>query len=259
MNTFIDVHSHLAWGIDDGMDCEEHARNTLQLSKKDGIQAIIATPHFIPGQCEQEQFEKMTNRMNALQVLGKEYGIQIYKGSEFFLNDDYLSMLDEKLFHPLADSNYVLVEFNVKKEIGTEQEVEDKFYEFIIRGYRPIIAHVERYFHNGINVERVKDWIKMGCYIQVNRTSILGLGGKMSQKNATVLLNEGLVHLIGTDTHTYEGTRVSVLSDVYEVIHKKYGEYNANLLCKENANCIIEDQELMLMEKKKKRFSFFRK
>lgn len=258
MPRFIDVHSHIAWNVDDGIENERETRIALKNAKNDGIQAMIATPHFIPGRYNKMDFKQVTQRLNELKSIGKEYDIDIYTGSEFFLNDDYISMLDENIFYPLADSSYVLMEFDVRKEIGSEQEVEDKFYEFIVRGYRPIIAHVERYFHKGIDLERIERWIDMGCYIQVNRTSLLGLGGKHSKRNADALMEAGLVHVIGSDMHHNEGTRVGILSDVYNFILHEFGEKNANLLCCENASKILMNKEMELMEKLEKKKNIFK-
>ena len=70
------------------------------------------------------------------------------------------------------------VEFDVRKEIGNEQEVEERLYDVQFKGYTPIIAHVERYFKNGLDIERVNGFIESGCIIQVNASSFLGYHGK---------------------------------------------------------------------------------
>ena len=93
-------------------------------------------------------------------------------------------MIENEWFYPLANSNYVLCEFNVREKLQDSTQVEDRLYELIIRGYTPIVAHVERYFHTKIDLSRVQDWIDMGCNIQVNRTSLLGDHGRTIQKNA---------------------------------------------------------------------------
>ena len=48
MAKYIDLHSHIAWGIDDGMPCIEDAVKALELAQDDGIVGICSTPHFIP-------------------------------------------------------------------------------------------------------------------------------------------------------------------------------------------------------------------
>ena len=122
----------------------------------------------------------------------------------------------------------------------------------------PLVAHVERYFHDGIDLDRVNNWIDMGCKIQVNRTSILGLQGKVVQKNALSLLENGMVHIVATDTHRTTGSRVSRLSDVSEFLEEQFGEDNARILTYENPLHIIEDEDLddMIKVERKKHFVF---
>ena len=138
---------------------------------------------------------------------------------------------------------------------------EDYLYELKVRGYRPIIAHVERYFPKGIDLDRVQSWIELGCYIQVNRTSLLGTHGDVCRKNAEKLLKEGMVHVLATDTHRSEGHRIAKLSDVYSLIEKEYGKANAILLLQENPKHIIQNETLEEMKVIKKRsiFDRFRK
>ncbi|RHM07601.1 hypothetical protein DWZ83_08975 [Amedibacillus dolichus] len=173
MKGFVDIHNHCAWDVDDGVQSFEEAKACLTRAKKDGIEIIVSTPHYIPGRFSKEDFDEITNRQYELVKLGKEMGIQVYLGSEIFLNDDYLEMFDQGLFHPLAEGNYVLVEFDVRKNIKSNEDVEDILYEIKLRGFTPVIAHVERYFHDGMDLERVQQWVDMGAVIQVNRTSFL--------------------------------------------------------------------------------------
>ena len=40
MTKYIDLHSHIAWGIDDGMPCIEDAISSLENAKKDVVHLI---------------------------------------------------------------------------------------------------------------------------------------------------------------------------------------------------------------------------
>lgn len=257
---FIDTHTHITWGIDDGIPTLEDCKAALRMAKEDGIERIIATPHFIPGKQGVGDIQKIVDRMIEVQKLARMYGIKYYPGSELFLNRYFMDMLDQKLCFSLANSRYLLVEFNVRQNIQGESKVEDRLYECMIRGFVPVIAHVERYFHEGIDLERVRRWIQMGCKIQVNRTSIIGQQGKIIQKNALALLDAGLAHIVATDTHRINGSRISKLSDVYTMIAKRYGEENAQLLTYYNPMSIIENKGLEnMVEVKRKIHFFFRK
>lgn len=257
---FIDTHTHITWGIDDGIQTLDECMEALHQCKEDGIERVIATPHFIPGRHNKAIVSSMVKRMIEVQKLFNENGIKYYPGSEVFLNRDFLDMIDKKLFFTLANSRYLLCEFNVRENIGSSSRVEDRLYELCIRKYTPMVAHVERYFHEGIDLDRVQSWIDMGCKIQVNRTSILGLHGKLIQKNALTLLENSMVHVVATDTHRTNGSRISKLSDAYEFIEKRCGEENAQILTYYNSLHIIEDEDLEDMKEViKKKHLFFRK
>lgn len=254
---FIDIHNHCTWGIDDGIPTKEACQLLFEQAKEDGIQAIIATPHFIPGRQKKEDVKEMALRMQEAYQLAQSMGIDYFAGCEVFLNYDFLEMIDNKWFFPLANSHYVLCEFNVREKLKDSTQVEDRLYELIIRGYTPVVAHVERYFHTGIDLERVQKWIDMGCKIQVNRTSLLGDQGKQIQKNALQLLQAKMVHVVASDAHRTEGTRICQLSDAYEMLCKKCGEDNARLLVRDNPLHIIRNEELETMEEVKKSRGFW--
>lgn len=134
-------------------------------------------------------------------------------------------------------------------------------YELKVRGFIPVIAHIERYFHKELDYSIVENWIDMGCVLQINRTSILGMHGKKIQSNALSLLDNGYCDVIATDTHRASGNRISKLSDVYSIVSKRIGIENADILFYENPKRILSDMEILNIEvvKKKKRFSFFRR
>lgn len=258
MQGLIDTHSHVAWDIDDGMENEENAILALESANRDGISAIIATPHFVPGILDKDMYLSMNRRIQELRLLAKGYDISIYQGCELFLNHEYLDVLDAGFVNTLADTNYLLVEFDVRKNMKHNDDAEDMLYEIMVRDKVPVIAHVERYFHDGIDIERVKEWISMGCYIQVNRTSILGHHGYTAMKNAEQLIRSGLVHVVASDAHRCSGNRTCLLSDVYQVISDDYGKGIADLLCVQNPQHILHNEELEAIPTIEKR-SLFKK
>ena len=254
----IDTHCHLAWDIDDGFQSMEDSETALRMMEKDGITKVIATPHFVPGDLTKQDVIDMNERISDLKMLAKPYGIAVYPGCELFLNHDYLDALDNGLYNTLAQSSYLLVEFDVRKNIAHNDEVEDMLYELTVRNLIPVVAHVERYFHDGINLERVQEWMNMGCMIQINRTSILGMHGSVVQKNAHKLLTNSMAHVIATDAHRPTGNRICMLSDVYRYVSDTYGESNAEILMKRNPMHIIQNEELESIQIEKKK-SIFKK
>lgn len=239
----VDLHAHITWNVDDGIQTKEETIQALQMAKNDGITDIVLTPHFIPGRFKQSDFDEITEAINECIQEAKKFDIQAYSGCELFLNEDYLEMIDSKCFHSLNQTNYVLVEFDVRKEMNENNDAEEKLYELILRGYIPVIAHVERYFHGNIDLKRVQEWMNMGCVIQVNRTSLMRKKS-MSNTNAIELIENNLVQIIATDTHSSSGNRICKMSDAYDFIKNEYGEHTADLLCRINAKHILNNEKV---------------
>ena len=254
--SFIDIHGHYAWNIDDGMPSYEDARKALELARENRISAIVATPHVTPGVHTKDDIHDFIQRIDDLRMLATEYNIDILDGCELLLNHDYQKALDQNLFIPIENTQYVLVEFDVRKEIGNEQEVEERLYDVQFKGYTPIIAHVERYFKDSLDIERIQDFIDNGYLIQVNATSFLGYHGKHAQKFAYQLLNQGLLHVIATDTHRCDGHRSPCLQEVFDLLVKKYSYEDIHTLMYENPLHIINNEEVDPIEGKT---SFFKK
>ena len=258
MERFIDLHSHIAWGIDDGMPSIEDAQSSLELARNDGIVGICSKPHFIPGQLDVSIYNEIVSRQMELKEMSS---IPIYCGGEVMMNSEFIDGLDMEIYPTLNSSRYMLVEYNVLRDIHSIEYRDDCLYELKVRGYIPVIAHIERYFHSELDYSIIENWIDMGCVLQINRTSILGMHGKKIQSNALSFLDNGYCDVIATDAHRANGSRISMLSDVYSVVGKRIGFDNADILMYTNPKRILEDKDILNIEvvKKKKRFSFFRR
>lgn len=254
---FIDIHGHYAWQIDDGIQSVEECKQALEIAKKNNIQTIIATPHLVGEVHYIEELKEIKDRIIELKNLGNQYDIEVLFGSEIMLNSDYMKLIQSQCLISFENTDYLLCEFDVRKELGNEDEVEDRLYELQVAGYKPIIAHVERYFHKKIDIERVENFIDMGYVIQVNTSSLMGEHGKMCKNNAWKLIEKGLCHVVATDTHRVKGTRQPNMLEAYQEIKKHYGEANANLLCIDNPRHIISNEDIEKMTVKQSCFKRF--
>lgn len=253
---FIDTHGHYAWDIDDGMPSKEDAYKALEIAKSNNITSIIATPHVIPGSHQKEDIIQVRSRILDLKQMATSFGIKVYEGCELFLNHDCIKALHNNLFIPFENTSYVLCEFDVRKELGDTSEVEDYLYEIEVLGYTPIIAHVERYFRDGLDIERIQDFIDAGYIIQVNSSSLLGIHGKTIKNNAFTLIDKGLVHVIASDTHRCDGKRIPNLLETYEMLSKQYNYQTLKTLMFDNPNHLICNEPVDAIEVKQ---SFLKK
>ena len=247
----IDLHSHYAWNVDDGIETVEDARAALKEASLQNITKIVATPHITPGTTTIKEFEKIKARINELKELAQEYQIEIYQGCEVMLNGDYLELLDNHQYLTINHGPYLLVEFNVTQKLPDDYD--DRLYEYGIK-QKIIIAHVERYFHHNIDLDIVREWIKRGYIIQVNSTSLLGIHGSTIQENAYQLLDHGMVHVIANDVHSPNGKRSVNLQTTMQLLSKKYKHEDLNKLLYDNPLAIINGQvpELVKIHKESK-------
>lgn len=258
----IDVHSHLAWGIDDGIQTREDAQTALELAKSDGIFAIISTPHFISGTSGPEFISIAKNRQADLQELASQYGIQIFSGAEMFMNPDFPDNLRNGAFITLNGTRYLLAEFDVRRDIHTVDARDEWLYEIEGYGMIPVVAHVERYFHNGLDMDIIDEWRERGYVLQVNRSSIIDTHGSKAHDAVMELIRAGKVHMAGCDAHRPEGRRIEKLSDAYEIVAEEIGRENADLLFWKNAAHVLRGEpveELKVEAPKKKRGWFGRR
>lgn len=241
---FIDLHSHIAWDVDDGIKTKEDAIKALEQAIEDGIMGICSTPHVICGKTDTNAFQNILLRQQELMEIAKEMGVYIYSGAEMFMNIDFLDSLDNGIFQTLNESRYMLVEFDLSRDIHYISYIDEYLDELFCRGFIPIIAHVERFFPMGLDMEMIENWLDMGCLLQTNRTSLMGFQGKVIQRNAHHLVKNKMIHLVASDTHRTVGNRIEKLSDAYQVVIKLTDTEYANQLFLRNPLIILDDEVL---------------
>ena len=241
---FIDLHSHIAWDVDDGIKTKEDAIKALGQAKEDGIMGICSTPHVICGKTDTNAFQNILLRQQELMEIARKMGVYIYSGAEMFMNIDFLDSLDNGIFQTLNESRYMLVEFDLSRDIHYISYIDEYLDELFCRGFIPIIAHVERFFPMGLDMEMIENWLDMGCLLQTNRTSLMGFQGKVIQRNAHHLVKNKMIHLVASDTHRTVGNRIEKLSDAYQVVIKLTDTEYADQLFLRNPLIILDDEVL---------------
>ena len=226
---YIDVHSHVLPGLDDGSRSMEQSLEMLRIAHSEGIEIIIATPHNMPGKGQPSR-EKVLERIENLQKEAHRAGIsvKILMGTEYFYREEVPELLEDGKGIGMNGSEYVLVEF--------DPMVESRYFcnalqNIMGAGYRPIVAHVERYAKVMDNPAVLKDLKRMGVLLQVNAASVIGDNGRGVKKDVKKLLKEHLVDFVGTDAHS-DGRGAPRMEKCATYLAKKYGgDYAWQLLC----------------------------
>lgn len=196
----IDIHNHLLYGIDDGSKSLESTIDTLKDLEILGYNSIILTPHYIKNS---KYNSNKSNNIKILRELKKEVkknniNINLYLGNEIFYDDDIYELLNNKEISSLNNTEYLLIELPMSGEVNG---YEDVFNDLLLKGYKVILAHPERYLSFQKDYSKINDLYDMGILFQCNIESIIDSYGKNAHKVVKKLLKEGKVSYLATDIH----------------------------------------------------------
>ena len=193
---FVDIHSHILPGIDDGAKNIEETLMLISKMKELRFSKIIATPHTYKGLYDntRESIEKSFNliidKINPDEII-------ISYSSEYMLDHTLAERIEKKTILPLKD-NYILIEMSFLSEI---MNLEEMIFKIKKKGYIPILAHPERYRYLHHNLDLVKKLKKMGCKFQLNLLSTTDYYGRDISRNADLLLKNNIIDYVGSDIH----------------------------------------------------------
>lgn len=238
---FIDIHCHILPGIDDGARNLEQAKEMFETAYEEGIRTIIVTPHNYVSH-KSASPDIIRGSIQELEAHLKEWEIPIllHAGNEVFYRSGVADLLDEKRVLTLADSRYVLVEFDTYVEYSY---LRDGLNELARYGFFPVIAHAERYDCLFAKKERIRELKNSGIYFQVNASSFWEKWGSEYKKRAKTLLKEGVIDLIGTDAHSNR-SRAPKIVQCAEYLVKKMGKERAEKILFQNPQNVLQDKRI---------------
>lgn len=242
-NNYIDIHSHILPGVDDGSSNMEQSISMLHMAAKEHISTIIATPHYnvagdnpsvdslreLAGQL-QEQAHKINKSFQIL--LGNE----IYYGEAYY-DEAIIEALQSENALTLAGSRYVLVEFSYTSSIKFMRHAINNL---VYHGYIPILAHVERYYNIHRDPKAIEELVKTGCYMQMNCDSLMGDLFSFKAAYNRRLLNNDLIHFIASDCHS-DNRRAPFMQRTVSHLIKKNGVEAIKRICIDNTIKILNN------------------
>jgi len=197
----IDMHSHLIPGIDDGSPSMDHTIAMLSKFKELGYKKVITTPHIMshgfPNTPEIIR-EGLAAVKKEITKIGLD--IEIEAAAEYYFDETLFLKIQNKELLTFGD-NYVLIEFAF---YSPPQFTDKLFFELKSNGYKPVIAHFERYIYYLGRIDIAELWRSEGINIQINLNSLTGHYGPDIQKQAERLIDAVAFDFVGTDCHRIE-------------------------------------------------------
>lgn len=273
-----DIHSHIIYHIDDGSHDLEESLELIRQDVEQGARAIIATPHYYvqyptdPARIRaklaaieealgigEQPAASLAQTGDALSSTGTSQttaqpmpsapqanasalDVRLYAGNEVLWFDSMTERLQSGEILTLADSHYTLIEFYPEES-----------YQTILRairnvrnaGYRPIIAHAERF--KAIQEHGLAEVHELGAYVQLSTEPLAhkGLSGLFDRETKFIqkALRNQEADFLGTDMHRVD-RRPPVLRDAIDWIQKNLDADYADAVLQRNAEAILRDEEL---------------
>ncbi len=190
----VDQHSHILYGLDDGVKTQEDSLAILRFLEEQGVSEVWFTPHVM------EDVPNTTEGIRArFEDLRAVYagGIQLHLAAEYMIDTLFEDRLTRRdiLEH---GEDVVLVETSA---IAPPINLWDVLEQMLKSGYRPLIAHPERYrYMDKADYKRLHD---MGCVLQMNLPSIVGFYGESARERALDLSLIHIYSMVGSDCHRF--------------------------------------------------------
>lgn len=205
-----EVHCHILPGIDDGAPDPASSIALIGELQKMGINRIIATSHITEGTFPNRR-QSISDAFSRLSSEAASAGVTlppISLAAEHRIDDDFLRLSPADIM-PLSATTtesgdnsgelpYLLVENSYAVE---RADLDSILFDLRLRGFRPVLAHPERYLYYHAHRDRYEALHAGGTLFQVNLLSLAGHNGKEVKKTSEWLLQSGFVDFLGSDIH----------------------------------------------------------
>ena len=228
----IDIHSHIIFDVDDGPKTFEDSKKLLEESYRQGVRTIISTSHRRKGMFETPE-ETIIANFKMVKELAELVApdLTVLYGAEVYYTSDVADKLEKGIFPSLAGTRYVLIEFSMATP-----------YKDIHKG----LAQILRYHCLENDEKKVQELINMGCYTQINSSSVLkpkllGDSHKFMKKRAQFFLEKDLVHFVASDMHNLS-QRPPFMKEAFDIVAKKYDSRRAEALFGGNQALLLKNE-----------------
>lgn len=238
----IDIHCHILPDFDDGASDLDEAMEMAEMAVNSGVTDIIATPHFRGEIAFLDNVPMIERRFCALAAAIEEAAIplRLHLGAEVLCLPSTARMAASHQLPTLAGSDYSLIEFYFNESFSF---MTDMLIQIADSGYKPVVAHPERYNAIQRDPELLHQWNDRGFVFQLNKDSILGELGFRAEQTANEILGMGFAHLLASDGH-HSYTRTPHMGSIRHWANEFCDPDYAAALLKGNPGRILRNEPL---------------
>ena len=195
----VDMHSHLLPGIDDGVETYEQSVEVIKKFIELGYKKLIITPHIM-GDFYRNTPEIILDKLDKLNDIIHQLGldIELEAAAEYYLDESFIERLQKGERLLSFGKKYVLFETSY---MNASPHLTQAVFMMQSQGYKPVLAHPERYVYLFNDYSKLHEWNEIGLLFQVNINSLSGYYSKPSKVLAEKLIDNKMVHFLGSDCH----------------------------------------------------------
>jgi len=218
----VDMHSHVIPGIDDGAQNLGQSLALIHAYKDMGFRKIITTPHIMADYYRNTRdiIERGRDELRE-ELVTQNIDFEVEAAAEYYLDETFETKLDKGDMLTLGDG-YLLFEISF---VNYPQNLMDIIRKIQDKGYKPILAHPERYPYLHDSMEHYQQIRETGCYLQLNTIALTGYYGKSSQKVAEEMVDKMMIDFLGSDMHHIKHAIALKRSLNLPYVHKLLTDY----------------------------------
>ena len=229
---FVDLHSHVLPGLDDGVRSAEEAKELCGLLADMGFDTVCATPHqkvgsFVPTR-EQIDLAYVETKQATAERLS------LLLGAENFWDELFLSRTPKGEEPTYTGARAFLFEVHTQQ---LPPRFEEALFQLQLKGRLPVMAHPERYAPFWHARERLAA-IGRSTALVVDLGALSGAHGRQQAVSAKWLVESGVAHAVATDVHSVADAKVAAAGMAW--IEKQLGADALTRLLDENPRHILE-------------------
>ncbi len=237
---FCDIHTHILPQVDDGAHTPEAALQMLQNAVNSDVSTLVVTPHCCSPSMSNLYNPALEAQFQQLKEAAAHIPVQLLLGAEVRVTEQLIPLLQEGLLPTINSSRYLLTEFPADFPGLLFPRVLEQLLE---NGVIPVVAHPERYDALLAEPLLAREWVKLGCRLQITGGSITGQFGGRVRKTSEKLLDAELVCCVASDAHDTQ-KRNNNLKSVYDYLSTHYSKDYADILLTKNPLAICNNQAL---------------
>jgi protein-tyrosine phosphatase len=234
---FVDLHSHVLPGLDDGAQSLSDALELLALLGRMGFDVVCATPHqkvgsWVPS--NEAVFNAYTEVRRALET--GQRGVELQLGAENFWDELFLERSITGKQPTYSGERAFLFEV---APAAPPPLLEEQLFRIRMKGLLPVLAHPERYHSLCRQLEKIEA-IGRTAALVIDLGALEGAHGPVACESAQRLVRENLVHAAASDVHDVDDAKAAAAGINW--LKKKVGAKRMQQLLDDNPRRILQGE-----------------